>query len=104
MGDGPGQAVWLTMGVMTCYCVGAGKSCCCFTWGITMSESRNYRVCLLAKLAEGDVERERLEAMARAFAGNNLFKRELTEEEATFLALGTSRHTQVDLIACEAIA
>ena len=64
-----------------------------------MSESRHYRVCLLAKLAEGGAERERLEALAKAFAGDDLFTRKLTEEEATFLALGTSRHAGVDMIA-----
>jgi hypothetical protein len=68
-----------------------------------MSESRTYRVSLLAKLAEGDAERLRLEALARAFAGEDLFTRDLSREEATFLALGTSRHAGVDLIACEAI-
>ena len=67
-----------------------------------MSESRTYRVCLLAKLAEGS-ERAKLESLAKAFAGEDLFSRDLSREEATFLALGTSRHAGVDLIACEAV-
>ena len=69
-----------------------------------MSESRNYRICLLAKLAEGDAERLRLEALARAFAGDDLFARAFkARAEASRLAHWVRSHTGVELIACEAV-
>ena len=69
-----------------------------------MSESCTYRVCLLAKLAEGDAERLRLEALARSFAGDDLFERDFEARvEASRLVHWIRSNAGVELIACEVV-